>query len=264
MKQGVIFLLRKLHLLSLAESLRSLIQLLQAYPRIRLFSKVNPDFILPPWDIAYDAYAGLDPDLYLDLGQFHANKISRFIKIFQKNKKSMVCDWGCGPMRVLRHLPRILGPTYSFVGLDYNKKTIQWAQTCFPKINFKLNDLHPPLPLKNDSLDILYCISVFTHLSEDLFRAYVKDIHRALKKEGLLIVTLHGDRNTNVLLKSELKQYKKGKFVVRGGVKEGKRIFASYHPKHFVLDAFKDFTLLKHDAKTERIEFQQDWWIFRK
>ena len=51
---------------------------------------------------------------------------------------------------------------------------------------------------------------------------------------------------------------------MRDGFEEGKRIFTSYHPKHFVLDAFKDFTLLKHDTKTERIELQQDWWVFKK
>ena len=147
--------------------------------------------------------------------------------------------------------------------MDYNKKTIKWAKTYFQEIDLKLNDLYPPLPLKNTSVDVLYCISVFTHLSEDLFRAYVKDIYRSLKKGGIIIFTLHGDRNSKLLLSSELKQYKKGKFVVRDGVEEGKRIFASYHPKHFVLDAFKDFTLLKHDTKTECIEFQQDWWYLK-
>ncbi len=239
-------------------------QFLKSYPKIKAFSRINPSFILPPWGIAYDAYAGLDPYLYLHLGQFHANKISKYIKNFQRKKKLIVCDWGCGPMRVLRHLPDIFGSTYSFIGLDYNKKTIEWAKTYFPEIDLNLNDLYPPLPLKNASVDVLYCISVFTHLSEDLFRAYVKDIYRSLKKGGILIVTLHGDRNSKLLLSSELKQYKKGKFVVRDGVEEGKRIFVSYHPKHFVLEAFKDFTLLKHDTKTERIEFQQDWWVFKK
>lgn len=264
MKQDIIFFLRKLHLLPLVEVFRSLIIFIQSYPKIRAFSKVNPGLILPPWGISYDAYAGLDPYLYLNLGKFHANKICKYINKFQKNKKLLICDWGCGPMRVLRHMPAFLSSHHAFLGLDYNNKTIAWAKASFPKMNFMLNNLHPPLPLKDQSIDVLYSISVFTHLSEDLFRAYVEDIHRSLKKGGILIVTLHGDRNTKVLLKSELNHYKKGQFVTRDRVKEGKRIFASYHPKKFVLDAFKDFDLLAHDTKTDRIEFQQDWWVFRK
>jgi trans-aconitate methyltransferase len=85
----------------------------------------------------------------------------------------MVCDWGCRPMRFLRHLSDIYGPTYLFIGLDYNKKTIEWAKTYFPEVDLNLNDLYPHLTLKNASVDVLYCISVFSHLSEDLFRAYV-------------------------------------------------------------------------------------------
>ena len=57
-------------------------------------------------------------DLNLHLGQFHGNKISKYIKNFQRNKKLMVCDWGCRPMRFLRHLSDIYGPTYLFIGLQ--------------------------------------------------------------------------------------------------------------------------------------------------
>jgi hypothetical protein len=103
---------------------------LKSYTKIKVFSGIIPSFIFPPLGIAYDAYAGLDPDLYFHLGQFHANKISKYIKNFQRNKKLMV--WGCGPMRVLRHLPDIFGSTHSFIGLAYNKKTIKWAKTYFP------------------------------------------------------------------------------------------------------------------------------------
>lgn len=219
---------------------------------------------MPPWDISYDAYAGLNPQDYLNLGIFHAKKISSFIKKHNTKKKLVICDWGCGPMRVLRHLPDVALGSHAFVGLDYNKKTIDWARSSFPHIEFKLNNLNPPLPLEDESVDVIYCISVFTHLSEALFKAYVSDIYRSLKKGGILIATLHGDRNSIHLIKSELDQYNRGEFVVRDKVEEGKRIFASYHPKGFVENAFSQFSVEEHDDSNDEWNFQQDWWVFKK
>ena len=265
MKQKIIYLLRKFYLLSLARKIRMYIQFFRSYNELAKFKKMYTEFKLPPWSIAYDAYAGLNPNDYLNLGVFHAKKIAFLIKKYKyKQSKLTICDWGCGPMRVLRHLPLIIKKPSKFIGLDYNKETILWAAANFPNIEFHLNGLKPPLPLKDRSVDVIYAISVFTHLSESLFHAYVKDIHRALKKDGILIATLHGDKSSTHLLKNEMKDYKKGNFVARDKVKEGKRIYASYHPKLFVADAFKKFKILEHDESTNLNIFYQDWYVLKK
>lgn len=62
MKQKIIRLLRDLHLLGFAEQLRSLVQFVKSYRKIQSFNKAHPNFILPPWGISYDAYAGLNPE----------------------------------------------------------------------------------------------------------------------------------------------------------------------------------------------------------
>ena len=61
-----------------------------------------------------------------------------------------------------------------------------------------------------------------------------------------------------------MKDYKKGNFVARDKVKEGKRIYASYHPKLFVADAFKKFKILEHDESTNLNIFYQDWYVLKK
>lgn len=124
MKQKIIRLLRNLHLLGIAEQVRSLIQFLRSYRKIQSFKREHPKFILPPWGISYDAYAGLNPQNYLNLGIFHAKKISSFIKKHNNKKNLVICDWGCGPMKVLRHLPDVEVGTHAFIGLDYNKKLL--------------------------------------------------------------------------------------------------------------------------------------------
>lgn len=264
MKQKIIRLLRNLHLLGFAEQVRSLALFLKSYRKIQTFKKLHPGFILPPWGISYDAYAGLNPQDYMNLGVFHAKKIASFLQKYSQKQKMVICDWGCGPMRVLRHLPEFVGKKHTFIGLDYNRETISWAKSSFPDIEFKLNNLNPPLPLEDSSVDVIYCISVFTHLSEDVFKAYVSDIYRALKKGGILIATLHGDRNSTRLLRAELEKYNKGEFVVRDKVEEGKRIFASYHPEAFVNVAFNQFFVEEHDDSDDEWNFQQDWWVFKK
>ncbi len=265
MKQKIVLVLRNMHLLWMAEVLRSLIEFCKSYKLLREFKIQYPDFALPPWGVSYDAYGGLNPNDYLSLGVTHANKVSSLIKKNLGIKESLViCDWGCGPVRVLRHMPKILGKNHSYLGLDYNENTIKWASRTFPQIDFRLNKLTPPLPIEDNSLDVIYSISVFTHLSESLFEDYVNDIFRILKKDGILITTLHGDKNSNALLKDELEIYRNGKFVVRDKVEEGKRTFVSYHPKKFVIKAFNKFTLLDYDDSTDSSSFHQEWWVFKK
>lgn len=266
MKQILILALRKYKLLHIAESFKSKYSYLMGRKKINKFKKEYPNFILPPWNISYDAYAGLDPYKYYELGFNHASIISQYVKNFvaPSSGQMVICDWGCGPMRVLRHLPLLIGQSNYYVGLDFNPDTVKWASANFQNIKFLNNNLSPPLPLESESVDVIYNISVFTHLSKEMFLAYVDELSRVLKKGGLLIATLHGDRNSKNLLPFELIRYKNGEFVARDNVKEGKRIFISYHPTDFVLNAFNSFEVLAHNQDTVSNDFMQDWWVFRK
>jgi ubiquinone/menaquinone biosynthesis C-methylase UbiE len=265
MKQHIVKILRSLGLLPLAERVRSLLEYRKQRGAIREFEAKHPDFPLPPWAIAYDAFSGLVPQDYVNLGNAHASRLTSYInKHLNSTNPLTVVDWGCGPARVLRRMPEILGAQHQFLGLDYNDKTIEWGKATFPNIDFRKNKLSPPLPLADASVDALYCISVFTHLSEQLTKSYIADIYRVLKSGGILIATLHGDKNALNLTPTEHSKYLAGDYVERGHVAEGKRIYVSYHPPGFVKSAFAKFNVLQNDKENEFDNFSQEWWIFRK
>ena len=265
-KQVIVSILRLLRLLGLFEKLRSYIKFIESRFLIKKFyNQSNKDFILPPFNIAYDAYSNLDPFHYQKLGKKHAQFVSCLIKKHNIKTIKSIYEWGCGPMRVLRQLPNYFpNNNIKFYGSDYNKTSVVWASKNFPNFNISLNDLNPPLPYPDNHFDVIYCISVFTHLSETVSIKYIDDIYRILKKDGIFISTFHGDMNSKVLNQKEYSLYKTGNFIERGNVLEGSRIFASYHPDLFIKKNFSKFKILEKIKCTKKNMFEQDWWVFKK
>ena len=101
-------------------------------------------------------------------------------------------------------------------------------------IDFIQNNLIPPLDLHDNSIDVLYSVSVFTHLSKEMHFRWIEEIKRVLKPGGLFIGTFHGDESCGNLLSYEKSKYCNGEFVSRGNVKEGSRIYAAYHSDKFI------------------------------
>ena len=54
---------------------------------------------------------------------------------------------------------------------------------------FKLIDPRPMTPFDGDTFDMIYCYSVFSHLSEDIHREWLDEFARILKPGGLLVAT---------------------------------------------------------------------------
>jgi len=81
---------------------------------------------------------------------------------------------------------------------------------------------------------VLYCISVFTHLSQEMHFKWIEEIRRVLKPGGLFIGSFHGDEACGNLLPAEKARYLRGELVTRGNVKEGSRIYTAYHSDAFV------------------------------
>lgn len=263
-KQKVVQILRQAGVIGQADGLRMYVELARTHSKREAFRRENPAFALPPVALAYDAFGSLDPFGYRDQGRKHADLFASLIKTHHPAARR-ICDWGCGPLRVLRHLPGLFPEDTEFVGLDINPETIAWCKTICPKVDFRINSLTPPLPLEDQSVDALYCISVFTHLSEGLHHAFIKELRRVLRPGGLLIATTHGDRYRNRLLPEELLLYNSGELVCRSNVEEGKRMFVSFQSKAFVKQhLLQDFQIIKHDEESTIEGFDQDVWVARK
>lgn len=98
-------------------------------------------------------------------------------------------DFGCGCGRVARHLlehPEVEHLT----GVDVDAKQIQWAHKHLPG-HWQAIAPHPPTPLETASFDVIYAVSVFTHLNEEQQLQWLKELRRLLAPGGLLITSTH-------------------------------------------------------------------------
>lgn len=102
-----------------------------------------------------------------------------------------VLDFGCGAGRTLRHFLDE-AENGSFHGCDIDAPSIAWLESNLsPPLHVFANGEEPPLPLETASLDLIWAISVFTHIS-DHWAAWLVELHRLLRKDGLLIATILG------------------------------------------------------------------------
>ena len=112
-----------------------------------------------------------------------------------------VLDFGCGAGRTLKHfLPEAERAEFWGVDIDATSVELLRDTVCPPFHVMKSGDM-PPLELETGSFDLIWTISVFTHLTDNSI-PWLLELHRLLRPGGLLIATYMG-RWTSELLAGE-------------------------------------------------------------
>jgi SAM-dependent methyltransferase len=266
LKQRVMNLARQTQFLPVAEYVRFLFSVLKNRAANRQFLSKYSSFSPPPQWLAYDAYGHTNWEFYEKSGLLHASFFAELILKNCHSKTLKVLDWGCGPGRLIRHLPKLLASrTPSIYGCDYNDSTIEWCRSNLTPMHFEKNQLSPPLPFENQFFNAVYALSVLTHLSEEKHFEWVQELKRILKPGGILIVTTHGEAYRDKLLNQELAHYDSHHLVVRKGVKEGKRCYTAFHPPRFIRETlFKSWKMLEHFPSPISKNLVQDVWVFQR
>lgn len=260
LRQKLAAILRTLHLLPMADFAWFLILYLRRRKPDQRFLQEHPNALVPPPMILYDILGQCDLWGYYKSGKDDASEIGRIISL-HRNSNLRVLEWGCGPARVLQHLTSPLGQYWQLNGSDYNPRSIAWCGKNIPDIRFYQNNLHPPIPVQTDSFDVVFCISVFTHLSEQLHLQWIEEIHRVLVPGGLFIGTFHGEKYRNQLTLREQKEFDAGQFVVRGNIKEGKKDYTAFHADEFIHHLLSPFA--RHWQEPSAV-FRQTVWCAEK
>lgn len=234
------------------------------------FRQAHPDVRVPPLYALYDAQSHTSYAKYYESG---AQAAKYYWEMFQEyvangsqslSDSHRVLEWGCGPARIIRHFPRLAaaaGANVQLAGTDYNATSINWAKANLPGIDFRLNQLAPPLPFGDDSFDFIYCRSVFTHLSYDMHMAWMKELLRLLRPDGVLSLSTQGMAHRQRLTAAEAALYDRGQLVVRAASEEGKLNFSAFHPPDWVRDTLlAGLEVLRHDAPPET----QEVWVVRR
>ncbi len=264
-KSRISLVLRHLKLLYLADRAWFYLEKLRNKKANVVFRKNNPGVPLPPDYIMYESFQ-LDYERFYHGGAGTAKWLVGYLLKYKNKDHLRILDWGCGPGRVVRHLPGILGNGCEYFGTDYNPKSIRWCSDNLKDISFSLNTVEAYLPYPDAYFDFIYGLSIFTHLSGKMHYLWLKELLRVLKHNGILFITTQGDNFKAKLTQAEQEKFEEGGLVVRGKVKEGHRTFSAFHPEKFMEKLFCDVEVLEH-IKTKPLTggyLPQDVWIVQK
>jgi ubiquinone/menaquinone biosynthesis C-methylase UbiE len=258
-------LLRKIRLLHFTDRMRFQLQRLRNRKINKNFRKQNPLVKLPPDYLIYESFQLNYKKYYSDsfeTAKWLTNLFGNHIEL----KNVRILDWGCGPGRIIRHLPEVISNGCSFYGTDYNKKSINWCTTHLTNIEFYKNTLDAVLPYEDNFFDLIYGISVLTHLSEKMHYNWYQELYRILKSGGIMLMTTQGENFLIKMTEVEREKFKNQQLVVRGKVKEGHRTYSAFHPTGFMENLFSGTEILEHIViKPENASsLPQDIWIIRK
>ena len=200
---------------------------------------------LPPARLRVLVDGHADPDGFIDDSAAGAKMVRDTVAGAGQDisELSAILDFGCGCGRTARHWAGLEGPEIH--GCDYNAELVAWCEANLPFMQVRVNDEEPPAPYPDDSFDLVYAISILTHLTEPMAHAWIADMRRILRPGGLLLVTTLGQEFGDRLSPRELEQYQAGVPVVQRAGVEGTNMCAAYHPEAYVRDRMlTDFDLI--------------------
>lgn len=147
----------------------------------------------PPPMLRYRVHRSFDERSYEEMGRVLAGAIIECLRNAHVNPEHRdVLDFACGPGRVIRDFHARV-PSARLTGSDIDAEAIAWAQANLGDIAaFHLNGIKPPTGFADASFDIVYCISLFTHLDETLQDIWLAELAHLLRPGGVLLTTVHG------------------------------------------------------------------------
>lgn len=228
------------------------------------FRVEHPEFAMPPDYLLYESH-NVNYRSYFTNGKRKAIELLNLFQKYTDLNDKVILDWGCGPARIVRHLPDLL-PDAQVYGTDYNKSSIAWNKAYIKGVSFFDNEVNPPTRFENEVFDAIYGISIFTHLSEENHYNWINELHRIAKKGAVVILTSHGEFYKSKLIKSDQKKFEAHQLVVKGNTLEGHRTYAAYQPARFMRQLFEGkFEVLEHIPWPIDMDYlDQDKWIVKK
>jgi ubiquinone/menaquinone biosynthesis C-methylase UbiE len=140
------------------------------------------------------ASPGMTAEMFAAGGVNSAYKITAIAKKYLPAKRGItVVDWGVGCGRVAVPLKRIFLPNATVIGYDVDEFNIEWCKNQLSDVRAETCDYFPPLELAAQSVDLMYGISVMTHLTQAAQEIWLREIKRIMKPNGVCILSVHGD-----------------------------------------------------------------------
>jgi SAM-dependent methyltransferase len=226
--------------------------------------QIGPDGLpLPPPLLRVKVAGTADRSVFLSQSGEAANTIREALAASGEpiDAVKSLLDFGCGCGRVLRQWASL--PATEVHGTDYNPKLIAWCRENLRFATFGVNGLAPPLVYEDERFDLVIAISVFTHLTAELERRWIAELHRVLRPGGRLLLSTRGTAWVDHLTSAERETYLAGDRVDRYAEAVGSNLMGVFHPVDYVRERMAPGFVL---TRTEPAAFagQQDLHVLAK
>lgn len=111
-----------------------------------------------------------------------------------------ILDFGCGVGRVA--LPFFFRHKKPTACVDVDRRVIDYLLEVLPEANPEVIEYDPPTRFESGSFDVIYAISVWTHLPPDKSEAWLAEMVRLLAPGGIALITTSGFRSLELRRKS--------------------------------------------------------------
>ena len=152
-----------------------------------------------------------------------------------------ILDFGCGSGGTLIWLEEV-APKAALRGTDVDADAIAWCRGNLTYAEFDTNDPLPPLRYRDASFDLVYAVSVFTHLDEQFQHEWLRELRRITAPGGCCVVTVHAPDTwptMPVMQRTELES--KGHLFVEAAHDDGlfpRWYQTAFHTKRYVEETF--------------------------
>jgi SAM-dependent methyltransferase len=233
------------------------------YERIVSLRPARPAHVdgppLPPRRLMVRVAGTADAEWFLRSGRAAYDAIVAHVPLADHES---VLDFGCGCGRVTRYWADYEG---AVCGSDVSQKAVDWCRDNLAFASFTRNGLAPPLDFDDATFDLVYALSVFTHLTEHLQLAWRDELRRVLRPGGRLLLSTHGRSYTARLDADERERFERGELVVRWADIPGTNLCSAYHPEQYVRETFATgFAFLELDPEGARGNPTQDLVLLQR
>ncbi len=107
------------------------------------------------------------------------------------DSNTAILDFGVGWGRMIRFFYKDI-PSEGIFGIDVMPEMVDVCKKTLPSGKYSVSSPLPPTGFADNSFDIIFAYSVFSHLRDDAAEAWIKEFSRILKPNGIVVATTEG------------------------------------------------------------------------
>lgn len=114
-----------------------------------------------------------------------------------------ILDFGCGVGRLLLHFNKIY-KSNNYFACDIDDTSVNFISQSYPNVESYTNNHIPPLKYNDSQFDMIYSLSIFSHINIEEQPLWLEELSRVTKPGGYLFLTIEGFQSLKYWLHLEL------------------------------------------------------------